>query len=250
VLEQDPLPGSAEEDCAFISLFCSKPSVDLTVSAGPGSSEVPGTSGLAEAAAKEKLEGAGFEVLVQRVNSSSVAEGRVIYTNPRGGQSATNGSTIALYVSRGPKLAKVPILVGTQRRVAVQQIRGRGLTPSVSEEESGSPAGEVIDQSPSAGSEVEPGSTVSIVVSSGREEEVATAPNAIGRERREAVEAIRAAGLTPSVEEEETEVPGQVGRVIDQFPPPGSELEPGETVTITVGRRAIEAPEPEPEEEP
>jgi eukaryotic-like serine/threonine-protein kinase len=250
VLEQDPPPGSAEEDCSFIALFCSKPSVDLTVSAGPGSSEVPGTSGLTAGSATKKLEAAGFEPLVQRVNSDSVEEGLVIYSNPRGGESATNGSTVALFVSRGPKLTRVPVLVGTQRRVAVQQIRGRGLTPSVAEEESGSPAGEVIGQSPSAGSEVEPGSTVSIVVSSGREEEVATAPNVIGRERREAVEAIRAAGLTPSVEEEETEVPGQVGRVVDQFPPPGSELEPGATVTIAVGKRAAEAPEPEPEEEP
>ncbi len=62
-------------------------------------------------------------------------------------------------------------------------------------------------------------------------------PNVIGRERREAVEAIRAAGLAPFVEEEETEVPGQVGRVIDQFPPPGQELAPGSEVTLTVGKR-------------
>jgi len=72
----------------------------------------------------------------------------------------------------------------------------------------------------------------------------------IGQERREAVEAIRAAGLTPQVEEEETAVPSKIGRVIDQFPPPGSELEPKSTVTITVGKRAAEAPEEELEEEP
>jgi eukaryotic-like serine/threonine-protein kinase len=250
VLEQDPLPGSAEEDCAFIALFCSKPKVDLTVSAGPGNSEVPGTAGLTAEEATKKLEAAGFEPLVQRVNSDSVEEGLVIYSSPRGGESATNGSTVVLFVSRGPKLTKVPVLVGTQRRVAVQQIRGRGLTPSVSEEESTSPAGEVIGQSPSAGTEVEPGSTVSIVVSSGKEEMVSKAPNVIGKERREAVEAIRAAGLTPSVEEEETEVPSQVGRVIDQFPPPGTEVEPGTTVTITVGKRVAEEPEEELEEGP
>ena len=46
-----------------------------------------------------------------------------------------------LTVSSGPKLAKVPVLVGTQRSVAVQQIRGRGLVPSVAEEESAAPAG-------------------------------------------------------------------------------------------------------------
>jgi serine/threonine-protein kinase len=249
VLEQDPLPGSAEEDCSFLTLFCSKPTVDLTVSAGPGSGEVPRVNGLAQAAAEKKLEEAGFEAAIERVNSSSVEEGLVVFSEPRGGDSATHGSTVTIFVSRGPKLAKVPVLVGTQRRVAVQQIRGRGLTPSVSEEESNSPTGEVISQSPSAGTEVEPGSTVSIVVSSGKEEEVAKAPNVIGKERREAVEAIRAAGLTPAVEEEETEVQGKVGRVIDQFPPPGSELEPKSTVTITVGKAAV-APEEETEEVP
>jgi serine/threonine-protein kinase len=250
VLEQDPLPGSAEEDCSFIVFFCSKPSVDLTVSAGPGSGEIPHVNGLAQAAAEQKLEKAGFEVAVEQVNSSSVEEGLVVFSEPRSGDSATHGSTVTIFISQGPKLAKVPVLVGTQRRVAVQQIRGRGLTPSVSEEESSSPAGEVISQSPSAGTEVEPGSTVSIVVSSGKKKEVATVPNVIGKERREAVEAVRAAGLTPEVEEEETEVQGQVGRVIDQFPPPGKELEPGTTVTITVGRPAASEPEEETEEGP
>jgi serine/threonine-protein kinase len=250
VLEQDPRPGAADEDCALLTFFCSKPTVDLTVSAGPGSGEVPRTAGLTAAEATKKLEEAGFEVLVQRINSSSVEEGLVAYSNPRGGQTATNGSTIMLFVSRGPKLTKVPVLVGAQREVAVQRLSGRGLTASVSEEEDAAPAGQVISQSPSAGAEVEPGSTVAIVVSSGEEEEeAAKAPNVIGQERREAVEAIRAAGLQPAVEEEETEVPSQVGRVTDQFPPPGSELEPGAVVTITVGKQAVEAVEPEEEGE-
>ena len=52
----------------------------------------------------------------------------------------------------------------------MQQIRSRGLEPSVTEEESAEPEGQVIRQSPSAGSQVEPGSTVSIVVSKGEEE--------------------------------------------------------------------------------
>jgi eukaryotic-like serine/threonine-protein kinase len=151
---------------------------------------------------------------------------------------------VTIFVSRGPKLAKVPVLVGVQREVAVQRLSARGLAASASEEESASPKGQVIRQSPSAGTQVEPGSTVTIVVSKGeKEEEKAKVPNVIGQERREAVEAIRAAGLTPAVEEEETEVPSQ-------FPPPGGELEPKSTVTITVGKRTAEAPEEELEEEP
>ena len=71
----------------------------------------------------------------------------------------------------------------------------------------------------------------------------------IGKLRSEAVQAIREAGLEPAVEEEETEVPSKVGRVVDQFPPPGSELKPGSVVTIVVGKRAVEEPAfPEEEE--
>ena len=75
---------------------------------------------------------------------------------------------------------------------------------------------------------------MAIVVSAGKQQ--AKVPNVIGKLRSEAVQAMRAAGLTPTVEEEETEVPGKVGRAIDQFPPPGSEVEPGAAVTIVVGK--------------
>jgi serine/threonine-protein kinase len=249
VLEQDPAAsppgGQASLDCAFLTLFCSKPEVTLTVSNGPGSSKVPATAGLSREEAADRLAAAGFDVGVETVSSDAVEEGLVIHSEPSGGEIATNGSSVTLVVSAGPKLARVPVLVGSQRRLAVQQIRGRGLTPSVSEEESSSPAGEVIGQSPSAGSEVEPGSAVSIVVSAGQEQ--ARVPNVIGKLRADAVQAIREAGLEPAVEEEETAVAGKVGRAIDQFPPPGSELEPGDSVTLVVGSPAAVEPE---EEEP
>jgi eukaryotic-like serine/threonine-protein kinase len=247
VLEQDPAASppadEAALDCAFINFFCSKPEVTLTVSSGPGSSQVPATAGLPRDEATEKLKAAGFDAGVEAVNSDSVEEGLVIHSEPSAGETATNGSTVTLVVSAGPKLAKVPVLVGTQRSVAVQQIRGRGLEPSISEEESSTPAGEVISQSPDAGSEVEAGSTVAIAVSSGKEQ--AQVPNVIGKLRAEAVQAVRDAGLSPTVEEEETEVAGKVGRAIDQFPPPGAELEPGETVTVVVGKQAAATPEAE-----
>ncbi len=247
VLEQDPAaspPGDqAALDCAFLSFFCSKPKVALTVSAGPGTAKVPSTAGLTTEEAKEELEDAGFKARIETVNSENVEEGLVINSQPSGGSTATKGTEVLLRVSSGPKLATVPVLVGTQRSVAVQQIRGRGFTPSVEEAQSSSPAGQVIRQAPSAGSRLPAGSSVSIVVSEG--EEQTTAPNVIGKLRAEAVEMMRAAGLKPVVEEVETEIPSQVGRVVDQFPPPGSELEPGSEVTVRVGKAAAGASEPE-----
>jgi eukaryotic-like serine/threonine-protein kinase len=250
VLEQDPAASppadQASLDCAFLTFFCSKPKVTLTVSSGPGSAKVPSTAGLNVAAAEKKLEEAGFKARVEPVHSEKVEEGLVIHSEPSGGETATRGTDVVLFVSSGPKLATVPVLVGTQRSVAVQQIRSRGFVPSVEERQSSSPPGQVIRQAPSAGSQLPAGSTVSIVVSKG--EEKATAPNVIGKLRSEAVEAVRAAGLTPSVQEQQTEVPSQVGRVIDQFPPPGSKLAPGSTVTLIVGKTASGSTEPEGEE--
>ncbi len=252
VLEQDPTPsppgGKAEENCSFLTLFCSKPAVTLTVSIGPGEGVVPGVANLSQEEATKKLEAAEFEVATEHVNSSSVEEGNVVYSEPRAGKTATHGSTVTIFVSAGPKLVKVPVLVDKQRRLAVQEIRARGLTPEVGEEESNAPVGRVLRQSPSAGKELEPGSTVQIVVSSGREAK--KMPGVVGQERREAVEAVRAAGLTPVVEEEETRNEEKIGLVTRQSPHGGTELTPGSEVTLIVGKRAVAGPEEglEPEE--
>ena len=49
-----------------------------------------------------------------------------------------------------------------------------------------------------------------------------------------------------SLELPEVEVEAQIGRVLDQFPPPGQELAPGAEVTLIVGKRAAtEQPEVE-----
>jgi serine/threonine-protein kinase len=247
VLEQDPAASppadEASLECAFLTFFCSKPKVMLTVSAGPGSAKVPSTAGLTVAEAEARLEEAGFGAKLEKTASERVEEGLVIRSEPHGGETVTRGTDVTLTVSSGPRLAAVPVLVGVQRSVAVQRIRGHGFVPSVEETDSSSPAGEVIRQAPSAGSRLPAGSSVSIVVSRG--EEQASVPNVIGRERAEAVEALRAAGLKPSVSEQQTEVPSQVGRVTDQFPPPGSEVDPGSTVTVVVGKAAPGAAEPE-----
>lgn len=251
ILEQDPLASppanQTDESCSFLTLFCSKPPIDLTISGGPGSGTVPTTASLEVEEAKKKLEKAGFEVDTENVNSASVPEGSVVYSEPKAGQSATHGSTVKLFVSQGPKLVAVPVLTGSRRSVAVERIRARDLVPQVAEEEDKAPNGEVIEQSPSAGTELEPGSTVGLVVSAGIEK--TRVPTVIGKERRTAVEIIRGAGLVPVVEEAEITEQGRIGRVVEQTPPAPSQVEPGSEVTLVVGKRALEPVEPE-EEEP
>src|ERR1700742_903874 len=251
VLEQDPIASppadEADESCSFLTLFCSKPAVQLTVSIGPGESVVPRVNGLSQGEATKKLEAANFQVATESINSQNVEEGDVVKTEPGNGATATNGSTVTIFVSAGPKLVKVPVLVDKQRRLAVQEIRARGLTPEVGEEESNAPVGRVLRQAPSAGKELEPGSTVQIIVSSGRE--TRKMPGVVGDERREAVETVREAGLTPVVQEEETLNEAKIGLVTRQAPSGGTELTPGTEVTLIVGKRAtVVEEELEPEE--
>ncbi len=169
----------------------------------------------------------------------------MIRSDPGGGTTATRGSTVVLTVSKGQKLAKVPVLVGTQRSVAVQQIRGRGLTPERRRRRKRQAGGR--GDPPGAERRLRScraGSTVSIVVSKG--EEKTKVPNVIGKERRRSGgSAARSRASTRSVRNRKPKSPTQVGRVTDQFPPPGSEVEPGSEVTVVVGKRAPKESEAE-----
>jgi eukaryotic-like serine/threonine-protein kinase len=257
VLEQDPgaSPPSrqAEENCSFLTLFCSKPAVTLTISIGPGEGVVPKVAGLSAEEATKKLAKAEFEVATEAVNSDSVEAGLVVSSEPGGGKVATHGSTVTLFVSAGPKLVKVPVLVNSQRRLAVQEIRALGLVPDVVEEETESAApGEVIKQQPSAGTELEPGETVAIAVAKAVAK--IKVPGLVGQERKVAVEEVRARGLFPSVIEEEVGNEAKIGLVIRQTPHGGEESVENGEVVLVVGKRTPKAPkeevkEPEPEEE-
>jgi eukaryotic-like serine/threonine-protein kinase len=251
VLEQDPTPSppnrEAEENCSFLTLFCSKPAVTLTISIGPGEGVVPGVAGLSTEEATQKLEKASFEVATESVNSASVEEGKVVYSEPKAGKAATHGSTVTIFVSAGPKLTAVPVLVNKQRRLAVQEIRARGLTPEVVEEETDTaPPGEVIKQEPSAGQKVEPGSTVAIAVAKAIPK--VKVPGLVGQERRVAVEEVRARGLSPSIIEEETANEAKIGLVIRQTPRGGEEAVANQEVILVIGKRAAREPELEEEE--
>jgi serine/threonine-protein kinase len=239
VLSQDP-SGEASKDCAFLSFFCEEPEVDLGISAGPGAATVPDVVGEDRAEAAATLERRGFGVEVETAFSDTVPEDAVIRTDPAPGERVQAGSAVTMLVSRGPRLATVPSLLGLTRPEAVGRIRERGLVPSVSEQESDRDPNTVISQSPVPGSEVEESSTVSIVVSTGIP--TVRAPGTVGMARREAVGEIRARGLVPVVEEREVALEEKDGVVVQQSPRGGTELEEGDSVTIVVGD--FVAPEP------
>lgn len=235
VISQDPV-GEADRDCTVFGWFCSDPDVNLTVSGGPGQVEIPDVTGQTREAAEQTLDEVGLGVAVETKKSSDIPSNSVIETNPPAGGSVRRGSQVTLTVSSGPGKVSVPPVVGETRNAAEQQLSAVGLVSSASEESSGRPAGEVLSQSPNAGTKVDPGSTVSLVVSSGPEPVTdVDVPNVVGLTRSDAVSNLQSLGLSPSVTQQTTDIQPQDGRVIDQNPGGGTTVKEGTRVVVVVG---------------
>ncbi|MGA7433984.1 MAG: PASTA domain-containing protein, partial [Solirubrobacterales bacterium] len=202
VLQQNP-SGTADQDC-FLGFFCSDPDVNLVVSAGPGTAEVPDVTGENRTTAEQNLVEAGFGVAVETKASSDVGVDNVIETDPAAGESVKRGTQITMFVSNGPQQVAVPPVVGELENAARQQLSAQGLKMSTSNEASDRPEGEVLDQSPDAGEKVDPESTVEVTVSSGPAETTVSVPNVVGLTESEAKSDLNAAGLVASVQDQST----------------------------------------------
>lgn len=234
VVSQDPR-GESSRDCAIFGYFCSNPEIDIEVSGGPGQVEIPDVAGLPRSEAQDRLEAEGLEVDVTQGPSSDYPKGQATGTDPPAGERVRLGSRVTLTVSSGPSQVVVPPVVGLTSEAARQQLSALGLEISVTEEASDRPTGEVTAQSPDAGTEVDPGSTVEVTVSSGPDVTEVTVPNVVGQIRSDGVSAIRGADLIATVVEEPTTILPQDGRVIDQSPGGGEKVSPRTTITLTVG---------------
>ena len=232
VLAQDPR-GQSGRDCLVLGYFCSNPDVNLTISGGPGQVEIPDVAGLPADEAERQLEDDGLEVVTESQPSDEQDEGLAIGTEPAAGESVRSGSQVTLLVSSGQAQVAVPAVVGLTEEAARQRLSARGLTIDSSEVESDRPAGEVVSQSPDAGEQVDPGSSVKVSVSSG--EAAVAVPNLVGQLRSEAENQLVGLGLVPDVVERPTDIEPQDGRVIDQRPIGGRSVASGSTVRLVVG---------------
>lgn len=77
--------------------------IKLTVSSGKKQVEVPDVSGQSVATASNNLGQKGFQVNQKTENSDTVANGKVIRTDPAAGTQVDPGSTVTIIVSSGPK---------------------------------------------------------------------------------------------------------------------------------------------------
>jgi serine/threonine-protein kinase len=138
----------------------------------PSQVPVPEVKLLRQGEALRRLEGAGLRARVTASQSEDVRRGLVVSQVPGPGQVAERGTRVRIVLSLGPGNVVVPDLVGRSLAEAEELVAERGLRVETGAEwPSFEPAGTVILQVPSPGTDVEPGSLVGIVVSGGVPEE-------------------------------------------------------------------------------
>ena len=142
--------------------------VDMVVSLGAVT--VPNVSGSPLNAAMLAVTDAQLLIgRVTQVYNATVPVGSVVSETPPAGTLVFPETRVELVVSRGVQPVAMPDVVGMPRGQAAAAITGAGLVlGTVTQIHSDSvPSGNVIAQSPAAGAETLPGTTVSIVVSLG-----------------------------------------------------------------------------------
>ena len=131
---------------------------------------VPDLTGMTYDRAAEEL--TAIDLVPVRVEESSVevAEGNVIRTEPGTDVSVEVNQEIKVYVSTGQELAAVPTLTGLTQETAAQALEQVGLKVGTvtSRNDPALDAGIVIAADPAGGDQVAVGSSVDLVVATGR----------------------------------------------------------------------------------
>lgn len=159
VIRQDPLPGEVVR---------SGDTLALVVSQGANKRKLPEVRRLPAAGAAFILGNAGFVVeKVTLERDPFLPEGAVVRTEPAAGKNLNKDTVVELIVSDGPPQVKAPSLVGTQEAQAVESLESIGLVAATTTElvrPSDPTNGEVLTQQPEAGTLLDPGQLVEILV--------------------------------------------------------------------------------------
>jgi serine/threonine-protein kinase len=155
VIEQNPRAGESVPAGTTVTVVLA--SADATV-------EVPEVRRLAVDAARTALGSVSLQLQVSGSTRSVDPEGTVLTQEPLPGSRVPAGSVVSVVVSAGG-LVEVPRLIGMNQGAAVRQLELVNLVAEVTEDfEISRPPGTVIDQHPGAGEQVEPQTTVVLVV--------------------------------------------------------------------------------------
>jgi serine/threonine-protein kinase len=206
--------------------------VTLIHSLGRRQVEVPDVRGRSATDAVAALADAGLEANVVEINSDKPVN-TITGQDPPAGRKVPTGTTVRVNVSKGPKPVQVPSVVGQDYEDASARLHAAGFAVAREDVDSNQPAGIVVAQDPAPGALVPKDSSVTLSVSKGPT--TTAVPSVEGFDREAAVQALEDAGFEVNIEEEPVDDSSFENLVLSQDPQPGTQAEPGSTVTIVVG---------------
>ncbi len=173
---------------------------------------------------------------IKEEHSDQYESGEIISQFPLALQALRPGEQVELVVSLGPSEHEVPAVVGLPVEEATKALAALNLRVVTEQAFSETaPPGVVLTQFPEAGAKVPAEATLRLFVSRGAQP--ATVPNLIGQNFHDAGAMLGRLGLGVSrVDQPDNTHPP--GTVISQFPPGGSPIQPGSTVTLAVATRS------------
>jgi serine/threonine-protein kinase len=199
---------------------------------GGGNVTVPDLRGKTTAEAQSALSSVGLILGTQTPTADDTAlKGTIIGQDPAVGEAIEKGQAVNVKVSNGKEQTTVPDLVDmastADARTALTN--AKLVLGKVTPKDSDKPEGTILEQTPASGIQVEVGSRIDIVISSGK----ITVPSLLGLNRTQANNVLINAGFKVEfVTEARSDVP--VGTVLAQTPLPGEVAIKGTTVTLTV----------------
>ncbi|HIW96647.1 MAG TPA: Stk1 family PASTA domain-containing Ser/Thr kinase [Candidatus Corynebacterium gallistercoris] len=205
--------------------------------------DIPNVVGMDQTTAQATVEEAGFTSAFEERYDDAAADGKVMGTDPPFGERATRGSQVAVLVSLGqptvPSPGTAESITSYKRKLEERTLRLKEGDQVYSDSVM---AGHIAEVSPSEGTTVRTGSTVTVHVSKGKKP--VKVPGVKNQDRQRAMETIEKAGLTVSevVEEFHADIDG--GDAIRTDPAQGTKVPGGSEVTLVISN-AVEVPDVE-----
>ncbi|GAA1907808.1 Stk1 family PASTA domain-containing Ser/Thr kinase [Streptomyces durmitorensis] len=170
-------------------------------------------------------------------------KGEICSQDPGANATVSKGDTISVTVSTGAPKVAVPSVIGLDIDEATEKLEASKYQFKVEPKQVESPEteGEVLEQDPTSGTEVQKGSTITLDVA--KEAAKATVPDVTGKTCEEAKAQLKTNDLVGTCEEEESDTV-EAGKVISQSLAPQTEADPGSTVTLKVAKKAEQATVP------
>ena len=139
--------------------------ISLFISTGVRRVQVPAVIGVQQDVADTQIRDAGLIPNFENRDSDAPA-GEVIAQDPAGGATVRQHTAVTLVVSNGPAPAVVPNVVGESLEAAKGDLKAARLSVRVVKRTTTDPNedGQVVEQSPTAGTRLAPGEFVTVFV--------------------------------------------------------------------------------------